>query len=85
MFQGIEKTASSYDANKSAWMTSTIFDTWLRDFHRTMALRGRKVVMIVDNCAAHPHVQNLTLTELVFLPPNVTSNYNLVTWVSLTT
>ena len=29
--------------------------------------------MIIDNCKAHPHVENLGWVELIFLPPNTTS------------
>ncbi|GFO11170.1 tigger transposable element-derived protein [Plakobranchus ocellatus] len=54
-------------------MTSTLFTSWLQDFDKTMAVRERKVVLIVDNCCAHPPVKNLKATELIFLPPNVTA------------
>ena len=33
---------------------------------------GRKIVMVLDNCPAHPHVE-LKNIELAFLPPNTTS------------
>ncbi|GFO23706.1 tigger transposable element-derived protein [Plakobranchus ocellatus] len=72
-FKGIRKLPVTYETNKSAWMTSTLFTSWLQDFDRTKAVRERKVVLIVDNCSAHPPVKNLKATELVFLPPNVTA------------
>ena len=34
---------------------------------------NRKVVLIVDNCLAHPIVEGLKAVELVLLPPNTTS------------
>ena len=34
---------------------------------------GRKIVLIIDNCPAHPNVDNLKAIQLVFLPPNTTS------------
>ena len=34
---------------------------------------GRKVVMIVDNCPAHPRIENLKTMTVVFLPKNTPS------------
>ena len=33
----------------------------------------RKIALFVDNCTAHPHVQNLQSIELIFIPPNTAS------------
>ena len=38
-----------------------------------MTLQGRKKLMLVDNCPAHPKVERLQSIELVFLLPNCTS------------
>ena len=54
-------------------MTWIILESWLRNLNKTMSEWRRKVVLIVDNCAAHPKVQNLKAMELAFLPPNITS------------
>ncbi|XP_069108937.1 tigger transposable element-derived protein 4-like [Argopecten irradians] len=65
---------ATYTANKNAWMTSTIFEDWLRDFNRDMRLQGRKILLLVDNCAAHPaSLTNSSHIKLIFLPPNTTS------------
>ena len=32
----------------------------------------RKVALIIDNCPAHPTIDNLKSIELIFLPPNTT-------------
>ena len=34
----------------------------------------RKIALIIDNCTAHPHVEQLASIELIFLPPNTTSH-----------
>ena len=34
---------------------------------------NRKVIIIVDNCPAHPIIEGLKAVELVFLLPNTTS------------
>ena len=33
----------------------------------------KKVLLIIDNCLAHPTINNLKSIELIFLPPNTTS------------
>ncbi len=58
-----------YCANKKAWMTGEIFREWLKKLDRIMILKKRKIVMIVDNCTAHPIVE-LEHIKLIFLPPN---------------
>ncbi|XP_024634731.1 CENP-B homolog protein 2-like [Medicago truncatula] len=61
-----------YRANKKAWMTSVLFDEYVRSFDQMM--HGRRVLLVVDNCPAHPrNIEGLRNVELFFLPPNVTS------------
>jgi len=62
----------TWTANKRAWMTSDIYQTWLNTFDRQMTLQGRRVCLIVDNAPAHKIVQ-LKSVKVVFLPPGVTS------------
>ena len=38
-----------------------------------MAASKRKILLIVDNCTAHPAIGNLKAIKLEFLPPNVTA------------
>jgi hypothetical protein len=72
-FKGIKQLPTQYEANRKAWMNSELFTSWLRKFDQKMHRQKRKVLMVVDNCPAHPRVLNLKATELVFLPPNTTS------------
>ena len=61
-----------YRANKKAWMTSVLFDEYVRSFDQMM--HGRRVLLVVDNCPAHPrNIEGLRNVELFFLPPNMTS------------
>ena len=41
--------------------------------NRKFEMEGRKIVMIVEDCPAHPDVSGLKATKLQFLPPNTTS------------
>ncbi|KAJ8888636.1 hypothetical protein PR048_008128 [Dryococelus australis] len=63
----------NYDFNKKAWMTSAVFTMWLHCFVAKMGAANRKVILFVDNCPAHPELDNIRNIELVFLPKNTTS------------
>ena len=68
-FKNATSLPVDYKHNTKAKMTSDIFKTWLHDFDREMVVKGRKVLMLVDNCPAHPVIQGLRAVELLFLPP----------------
>ena len=38
-----------------------------------MRMKGRNILLIIDNCPAHPVIENLTNIEVAYLPPNTTS------------
>ena len=60
-------------SQKKAWMDGTLFEEWLHELDRKFKMQRRKVVMIVDNCPAHPEVSGLKAINLQFLPPDTTS------------
>ena len=72
-FKHIKPLPCKYTNQAKSWMDSDIFTRWLKELDRKMIAEGRKITMIVDNCPAHPHVEGLQAVELVFLPPNTTS------------
>lgn len=41
-----------YRANKKAWMTRELFTQWLLQLDDAMKKKGRKILLIVDNCSA---------------------------------
>ena len=49
-----------------------IFEEWVRELDIKFELEERKIALIVDNCPAHPQIQNLKAINLIFLPPNST-------------
>ena len=61
-----------YASNKKSWMTSDLFENWLKKFDRKMRLEDRKILLLLDNAPAHPQVK-LNNIKLAFLPPNTTS------------
>ena len=62
--------------NQKAWMTSELFNDFLKVFEKEMRARGKQhVLLIVDNCPSHiafPSTR-LRITNLQFFPPNVTA------------
>ncbi|XP_072119240.1 tigger transposable element-derived protein 4-like [Mobula birostris] len=61
-----------YYANKNAWMTSDIFKNWLMSWDMELQRKSRKVLLLVDNCAAYPNVECLKNIQLEFLPASRT-------------
>lgn len=72
-FKNVKKLPVRYQSSKKAWMTSSIFQEELHCWDRELRLKGRKILLLVDNCPAHPEVENLSNIQLVFLPANATS------------
>ena len=59
------KVPVEYVANKKAWMTSLLFESWLKRLDRKMSLQNKHIVMVVDNCPVHPAVE---LTHRIGVP-----------------
>ncbi|XP_023721482.1 tigger transposable element-derived protein 4-like [Cryptotermes secundus] len=72
-FKNVENLPVRYSANKKSWMTSSLFEAELRSWDRELQTRKRKIILLVDNCPAHPVLQNLEKIKLVFIPANTTS------------
>ena len=72
-FKHFRNPTCRYRSQKKAWMDGTLFEEWLHELHRKFEMLGRKVVMIVDNCPAHPEVLGPKAVNLQFLPPNIIS------------
>lgn len=73
-FKSIKKLPVDYRSNRKAWMTSEIFQAWLRELDRRFSAKSRKALMVIDNCSAHNNVSGLTNIQLLFLPPNATAS-----------
>ena len=71
-FKYIKHLSCRYRSQKRSWMDSILFEEWVREFDRRFTKEGRKIVLLVDNCPAHPSINNLVSTELIFLSPNST-------------
>ena len=72
-FKGVKSIPCRYRAQAKSWMSSELFEEWIKELDRSFSVQKRKIALIVDNCPAHPTVTGLEWIELIFLPPNTTS------------
>ncbi|XP_054087769.1 tigger transposable element-derived protein 4-like [Zeugodacus cucurbitae] len=72
-FRSVKSLPVDYANNRKAWMTSELFEKWLRDWDRDLVKKKKTILLLVDNCPAHPNVTDLKSITLAFLPPNTTS------------
>lgn len=78
--QNIQNLNVFWRSNRKAWMTSIIFEEWLRWFDSRMT--GRRVVLLMDGFSAHKLAAEtiqkshpLQNTLLIWLPPNSSSHF----------
>ncbi|GBL78055.1 Tigger transposable element-derived protein 4 [Araneus ventricosus] len=72
-FKNVKKDPVDYKSNIKAWMTSNLFQKYLRQWDKELAKKKRKIVLLIDNCTAHIEPSNLQWIKVVFLPPNTAS------------
>ena len=63
----------NYQNSKKAWMTSNIFDKFLKNWDNLLKYQRKKICIFVDNCPSHKILSALYCIEVIFLPPNTTS------------
>ena len=59
-------------------MSGELFEDWVHELDQKFAVSKGKIALIIDNCTAHSHVENLKWVELIYLPPNTTSHTQLM-------
>ena len=72
-FRNLKQLPCRYRGQKKSWMDSDLFEEWVRELDRKFKQQNRKVVLIIDNCPAHPAIGGLKAIQLCFLPPNTTA------------
>lgn len=72
-FKNVVRLPVDYKANSKAWMTSEIFIEYIRKWDEELAETKRKIILLVDNCPAHPNIEHLRYIKIVFMPPNTSS------------
>ena len=72
-FKGVKHLPCRYRNQNKSWMDSVLFEEWIREMDSKSTKEKKNVALIIDNCPAHPTIDNLRPIELIFLPPNTTS------------
>ena len=72
-FKNIKHLPCRYRSQNKSWMDSILFEEWVRKIDRRFTAERKKIALVVDNCPAHPSIDNLVSNDLIFLPPNTTS------------
>lgn len=68
----MSRVGVDWEANKKAWMTTKIFETWLVKFNLRMRRQDRQVLPILDNAPCHGR-RSVSNVRLLFLTSNITS------------
>ncbi len=72
-FKHVKRLPCDYSGQRKAWMTGDRFTAWLKDLNAQMVRKNRKILLVIDNCPAHPKNVSLTNVHIEFLPANTTS------------
>ena len=74
-FKNVPTKPLNYYSQENSWMNSSIFYQILKDLNQKFKQQNRHVLIILDQCGAHPKVlENLEFIKLLFLPSNSTSS-----------
>lgn len=66
--KNIKKLPVKYAGNKRSWMLSDLFEREIRHWDDELNTNARNIELLLDNCIAHPHSQELKSIRLVSLP-----------------
>lgn len=72
-FKGLTKMPVKYHSNTKSWMTAAIFAEEVKKWDAELGVKNRRILLVVDNCTAHPRLENLKNITLAFFPANTTS------------
>ena len=56
-FKNVRSLPVQYDASKKAWMTASLFETWVRTLDRQFCHQKRRIILFLDNCTAHTLIE----------------------------
>ena len=58
-FKNVKFLPCRYRHQKKSWMDGILFEEWVRELDRKFLSEGRNVALVIDNCPAHPNIENL--------------------------
>ena len=63
-----------YRNNAKAWMTSHLYQDWIKKWDRNLQERGRKILLLQDNFSGHIVPDNLQKIRVENFEPNLTAH-----------
>jgi hypothetical protein len=63
-----------YRNNAKAWMTTPLYQEWLRDVDRDMRRQKRQILLLQDNFKGHTVPDGITNVRVEFFRPNLTAH-----------
>lgn len=72
-FKGVKTKPTEYESNRNSWMTMILMEQWLKKLDVVMKKKQKKILLLMDRCAAHPPQIVLENVRVEFFPPNCTS------------
>lgn len=60
----------SYLNIAKSWMTASIFEEWLLCLHKQVRNKCKKIVLVIDNCNAHPQISDFMPVTMEYFQPN---------------
>lgn len=74
-FKNVKNLPVVYEANRTAWMTGNICYEYFAKLDERMTSEGRKILMMMDSCPAHPkeELKKLKSIKFMYFPKNSTS------------
>ena len=82
-FKTVKFLPYRYRHQKKSWMDGILFEEWVRELDRKFLSEGRNVALVIDNCPAYSHIENLKAIKLFFPPPNTTSIAQPMRWIKV--
>ena len=70
-FKNVKLLAEEYTSDIKAWMTSYLFNPFMKNFDKEITKQKGKVFLIIDNCMSHNQISPLQTVKIEFLPPNL--------------
>ena len=69
----LNKVGVKYTNTFKSWMTSSLFQEYLRELNKQMREQKRNILLLVDNAPSHIMDEELTNVKIKFLPKDTTS------------
>lgn len=63
-----------YRNNAKAWMTTVIYQEWIRNWDSRLRAQGRKILLLQDNMSAHKPPDDLSNITVLDFAPNLTAH-----------